>query len=342
MLGLLGSLLESSGGGGGGSPGGSNTQVQFNDAGSFGGDAGFTYNKTTDSLTLAGNQTFSGTAKRITGDFTNATKSNRLSLQTSTANSTTGVAALPSGTGQVGSFFAHGGSDADNSAYAQFHCDSSGGHVGINSSKTGTGTTLPIRLQIDNTTKVSVDTSGNLNYVNATASTAAAFDSSKNLVSVTNTGTGDNVLATSPTFTTSTTTAGTGGTVIQTLSSGASGGIYNTVIANYDFTSDATPVLIYTLTLATNTTYAIKGFVRGRRSGGGGSAGDSSVFNFFGCVKNVAGTVSIVSTIDVISKLDIAGPNITFSTSGATLQFYVTGVAATNINWSFFLETFGR
>lgn len=39
-------------GGGGGTPGGSDTQVQFNDAGSFGGDAGFTYNKTTDTATL--------------------------------------------------------------------------------------------------------------------------------------------------------------------------------------------------------------------------------------------------------------------------------------------------
>lgn len=38
-------------GGGGGTPGGSDTQVQFNDAGSFGGDAGLTYNKTTDRLT---------------------------------------------------------------------------------------------------------------------------------------------------------------------------------------------------------------------------------------------------------------------------------------------------
>jgi hypothetical protein len=37
-------------GGGNGSPGGSNTQVQFNDAGSFGGDAGFTYNKNTNTL----------------------------------------------------------------------------------------------------------------------------------------------------------------------------------------------------------------------------------------------------------------------------------------------------
>lgn len=35
-------------------PGGSNTQVQFNDSSSFGGDSGLTYNKTTDVLTTAG------------------------------------------------------------------------------------------------------------------------------------------------------------------------------------------------------------------------------------------------------------------------------------------------
>ena len=43
--------------GGGGTPGGSDTQVQFNDGGAFGGDAGFTYNKTTDSATLTGSLT---------------------------------------------------------------------------------------------------------------------------------------------------------------------------------------------------------------------------------------------------------------------------------------------
>lgn len=43
------------GAGGSGNPGGTDTQVQFNDGGSsFGGDAGMTYNKTTDTLTLAG------------------------------------------------------------------------------------------------------------------------------------------------------------------------------------------------------------------------------------------------------------------------------------------------
>jgi hypothetical protein len=39
-------------GGGGGTPGGAPTQVQFNDAGAFGGDAGFTYAKATDTVTM--------------------------------------------------------------------------------------------------------------------------------------------------------------------------------------------------------------------------------------------------------------------------------------------------
>jgi hypothetical protein len=39
---------------GGGTPGGSDTQVQFNDGGSFGGDAGLTFNKTSKALTLGG------------------------------------------------------------------------------------------------------------------------------------------------------------------------------------------------------------------------------------------------------------------------------------------------
>jgi len=41
----------SGGGGGNGNPGGANSQVQFNDVGTFGGDAGFTYNKVTNTLT---------------------------------------------------------------------------------------------------------------------------------------------------------------------------------------------------------------------------------------------------------------------------------------------------
>ena len=52
---FTGNLDEvSAGGGGGGTPGGSTTQIQFNDAGSFGGDVDLTWNKTTNVMTVAG------------------------------------------------------------------------------------------------------------------------------------------------------------------------------------------------------------------------------------------------------------------------------------------------
>ncbi len=63
------------GGGGNGTPGGANTQVQFNDSGTFGGDAGFVYDKNTNILTVSnlnvvdsftGNISFASTAGTVT------------------------------------------------------------------------------------------------------------------------------------------------------------------------------------------------------------------------------------------------------------------------------------
>ena len=66
---MLDDVVTAGGGGGGGTPGGSNTQVQFNDGGSFGGDADLTYNKTTNTLQSAGFITaslgFSGSLTRL-------------------------------------------------------------------------------------------------------------------------------------------------------------------------------------------------------------------------------------------------------------------------------------
>jgi hypothetical protein len=47
-------LDQTGSGGGGGTPGGSTTQLQFNDAGAFGGDADLTWNKTTNVMTVTG------------------------------------------------------------------------------------------------------------------------------------------------------------------------------------------------------------------------------------------------------------------------------------------------
>ncbi len=59
-------------GGGGGTPGGSDTQVQFNDGGAFGGDSGLLFNKTTNKLTAGGDVelndggTFTTTVQTVT------------------------------------------------------------------------------------------------------------------------------------------------------------------------------------------------------------------------------------------------------------------------------------
>lgn len=55
------SWVAQSGGGGGGTPGGSDTQIQFNDSNAFGGDAGLTYLKASDALVLAGEIRFTET-----------------------------------------------------------------------------------------------------------------------------------------------------------------------------------------------------------------------------------------------------------------------------------------
>ncbi len=52
--GVFTSASLAAGGGGGGTPGGSDTQVQFNDGGSFGGDSDLVWNSTTNALTING------------------------------------------------------------------------------------------------------------------------------------------------------------------------------------------------------------------------------------------------------------------------------------------------
>jgi hypothetical protein len=73
---------------GSGSPGGSDTYVQFNDGGStFGGDAGLTYNKTTDTLTVTGDLNVNG------GDITTTSVvSNLFNNNATTVNIGTGAA----------------------------------------------------------------------------------------------------------------------------------------------------------------------------------------------------------------------------------------------------------
>jgi len=63
--------FTATGGGGGGTPGGTDTQVQYNDNGAFAGDAGFTYNAVSDTLTITNIITESINAPNtLTGTYT--------------------------------------------------------------------------------------------------------------------------------------------------------------------------------------------------------------------------------------------------------------------------------
>jgi hypothetical protein len=77
------------GGGGGGTPGGANTQVQFNDNGVFGGSAGLTFNKTTNTVATTGAFSTTGnitggnlSVTSIAGTLTTAAQTNITSLGT--------------------------------------------------------------------------------------------------------------------------------------------------------------------------------------------------------------------------------------------------------------------
>jgi hypothetical protein len=164
------------------------------------------------------------------------------------------------------------------------------------------------------------------------------------------TGSGSLVFATSPTLVTpnigaaigtSLELTGTAGATIgsQTASSNA---IYSTTVNTVN-TTDATVTTIHTITLATDTQFTIRGLVRARRTGGAaGATGDGAGYQFFGALRNIAGTLSIVSTVDLVSKENQTGWDVTFVPSGATLQIRVTGAVNNDVTWDLFLEQFGR
>ena len=81
-----------------GNPAGSNTQVQFNDANSFGASAAFTFNKSSNVLTISGNLTSTNanlgnlaTANFITGTLTTGTQPNITSTGTLSSLTVTGL-----------------------------------------------------------------------------------------------------------------------------------------------------------------------------------------------------------------------------------------------------------
>lgn len=115
-----------------------------------------------------GNINITGTARRITGDFSNA--SNRPLFQTSVANGNTTIGAIPNGSGSASGFVAYAKSDVTNTELLSVYATATSSVVAA--TKTGSGNFTHLlffagdleRLRIDPTTGNVLATSGALGY----------------------------------------------------------------------------------------------------------------------------------------------------------------------------------
>lgn len=110
--------------------------------------------------TLGGDLTFTGSARRIKADFSNATLANRTFFQTSTANSVTSVGIIPTGTGAnaISALLLANTTDPDNADILQLVLRPTRATIDV--TKTGTGTTRDLEFSIDNVTKATLKTTG--------------------------------------------------------------------------------------------------------------------------------------------------------------------------------------
>ena len=119
---------------------------------------------------VAGNINFTGTGRRITGDFSNGTTASRVSFQTNVANGITSVSAIPNGSATAAQYSLYNSSDVNNATLFDSIVNSVEARIRVLA--IGTGSNLPLvfnvgglgRLRIDATTGNVLATSGALGY----------------------------------------------------------------------------------------------------------------------------------------------------------------------------------
>jgi len=109
---------------------------------------------------ITSNLRFSGTGNRITGDFSNATLNNRVSIQTSTINGDTSVGIIPNGSGTTSRINIFNSTDLSNYSIASLQASSA--DVRLTSGALGTGTQLPMTFYVNGTERMRISNTGNV------------------------------------------------------------------------------------------------------------------------------------------------------------------------------------
>lgn len=111
--------------------------------------------------TLSDNLIFSGTARRVQADMSNATHANRLMFQNSVVNGTTNFGILPNGTGAIASNNYYGSSDPDNATFLQILAWQ-GTEARLYVGATGTGSYVPFKIYNSATEYFRLTTGGDI------------------------------------------------------------------------------------------------------------------------------------------------------------------------------------
>jgi hypothetical protein len=110
--------------------------------------------------------------------------------------------------------------------------------------------------------------------------------------------------------------------------------VANKIISTVN-TTTATPTVLVTYNIPTNSVVLLTATIMARRTGGtSGTNGDCAAYKRTAKFKNVGGTVTMLGLSTDYTHEDVAAYNATLDVSGTTARIMVTGVATTNITWT--------
>ena len=302
-------------------PAGSDTQLQFNNGGAFGGDSDLTWNSTTNALTITGS-----TGARILGDLTNVIHANRLMFQTTAATSPTHLGAVPSTGGTAASFVAYANPAAANSAVMQVGIDSGTTYFAADVIGTATYPSFELRTGSSQLARITVNNAGNL--------TVGAADSGTTLVVNSASSTEEAVLAV--------------GHVSQHQGNFSTAGDARTrTLVLRQTTTNASPAKMYLngsslqMVLANDSTWHFEIHVVARRTDADDESAGYRITGVIDRNGSAATTALVGTTTTTVEAEDTSAWNVAVSadTTDGALAITVTGETSKTIRWVAFVRT---
>lgn len=121
---------------------------------------------------LSGDLTFTGTVRRILGDFSNSTIANRAMFRTTTTNGITTVGVIPNGSSTTAYYSAFDNSTPTNAAVLNVGVDNT--TTFVSSQVTGTGTLKSLKFLIGSNTAINITTANDIGLFGGTPTAVGA------------------------------------------------------------------------------------------------------------------------------------------------------------------------